>query len=158
LRSGTLGIILIPFVLLYAIAAGIVWLTHKSPARPYFASCVGITGPFIVSVTVLFGLFAAFLANDVARRDSDAQPAVFREADGVRSILRIAENLGEAGDPIRAAAISYADAVLNDELPAMRQRGIITDELASLRNLGRAILSPPSTGSVPQAAVTQMLG
>ena len=70
LRSGTVGIIVIPFVLFYAIAAGIVWLTHKSPARPYFASCVGIPGPFFASVAVMFGLFAAFLANDVQRRDA----------------------------------------------------------------------------------------
>jgi len=65
LRTGTVGIVLIPFVLLYLIAAGIVWLTHKSPARPYFASCIGIPGPFFASVAVMFGLFAAFLANDV---------------------------------------------------------------------------------------------
>jgi hypothetical protein len=61
LRSGTVGIIVIPFVLLYLLAALIVWITHKSPARPYFASCVGIPGPFFASVAILFGLFAAFL-------------------------------------------------------------------------------------------------
>ena len=71
LRSGTVGIVVLPFIVLYAIAVGIVWLTHKSAARPYFASCVGITGPFFASVAVMFGLFAAFLANDVQRRDSE---------------------------------------------------------------------------------------
>jgi hypothetical protein len=38
LRSGMVGIIVVPFILLYAIAAGIVWLTHESPARPFFAT------------------------------------------------------------------------------------------------------------------------
>src|SRR6185437_1856423 len=53
LRSGTAGIILIPFLLLFAIAAGIVWLTHLSPARAYFASCVGIVGPFFGSAAAV---------------------------------------------------------------------------------------------------------
>ena len=71
LPSGGAGIILIiPFDVLYLIAILIVWITHKSPARPYFASCVGIPGPFFASVGILFGLFAAFLANDAAQRRS----------------------------------------------------------------------------------------
>src|SRR5262249_32160057 len=53
LRTGTAGIILVPFVLLYSVAAGIVWLTHLSPARPFFASCVGIGAPFFGSVALL---------------------------------------------------------------------------------------------------------
>ncbi len=100
LRTGTLGIIVTPFVLLYLVAAGIVWLTHKSPLRPFFASCVGIPGPFFASVAVLFALFAAFLSNDVQRRDADAQAAILKEADGVRTILRLTEALGEAGAPV----------------------------------------------------------
>ena len=158
LRSSTLGIVLIPFVVLYAIAAFIVWLTHKSPARPYFASCVGITGPFFASVAVLFGLFAAFLANDVQRRDAEAQAAVLREADGVRTILRLAEALGQTAEPIRAAAVSYAQSVVTQELPAMRQRGVIAEDLGALRNLGIAMLSPSFTASAPPPAQTAMLG
>jgi uncharacterized membrane protein SirB2 len=158
LRSGTVGIVLVPFLLLYAIAALIVWVTHKSPARPYFASCVGIPGPFFASVAVLFGLFAAFLANDVQRRDAEAQAAVLREADGVRTILRISEALGQDADPVKAAAVGYAQSVLDEELPAMRQRGAIADDLAALRVLGNAMLAPPFTASVPQAAQTAMLG
>jgi len=38
LSSGTLGIVLVPFIVLYLIAVLIVWLTHKSPVRFYFAS------------------------------------------------------------------------------------------------------------------------
>src|SRR5690349_23881130 len=102
LRSGTFGIIAVPFVLLYLVAAGIVWLTHKSPLRPFFASCVGIPGPFFASVAVLFALFAAFLSSDVQRRDADAQGAILREADGVRTILRLTEALGDAGTPVKA--------------------------------------------------------
>ena len=44
LRSGALWIVLVPYVVLYSLAAGIVWLTHLSPLRSFFASCIGITG------------------------------------------------------------------------------------------------------------------
>jgi hypothetical protein len=59
LRSGIAGIVIQPFLVFYPVAAFIVWLTHRSPARPFFASCVGIAGPFFASVAVLFSLFAA---------------------------------------------------------------------------------------------------
>jgi hypothetical protein len=107
LHSGALAIILIPFVLLYLIAAAIVWLTHLSPARPFFASCVGIAGPFFASVAVLFGLFAAFLANDLQHRKAEVNAAIFREADGVRTILRLDEALGAAGSSVTVAAVGY---------------------------------------------------
>jgi Protein of unknown function (DUF4239) len=158
LRSGTVGIIVIPFVLLYVLAALIVWITHKSPARPYFASCVGIPGPFFASVAILFGLFAAFLANDVQRRNAEAQAAVFREADGVRTILRLSEGLGQAAEPLRAAAVSYAQSVLSEELPAMRQRGDIGDDLGALRNLGLAVLASSFTASATPAVQNAILG
>ena len=100
LSSSTLVVVLVPFVVLYSIAPVIVWVTHKSPARPYFASCIGIAGPFFASVGILFGLFAAFLANDVQRRGANAEAAVFREADGIRTMLRLSEAV--AITPIRS--------------------------------------------------------
>src|SRR5215510_6223814 len=107
LSSGPAGIILIPFLLLYGVAVGIVWLTHLSPARPFFASCIGIVGPFFASVAVLIGLFSAFIANDVQHRNAEVRAAILREADGLRTILRLAEAVGRAGGPLTAAAVDY---------------------------------------------------
>ena len=149
LHSGSAGIVLIPFILLYAIAAAIVWLTHLSPARPFFASCIGIAGPFFASVAVLFSLFAAFLANDVQHRNTEAEAAVFREADGLRTILRLGEALGPAGDPVRTAAFSYADAVLTKEWPEMQKFGVVTEDLGALRNLTSTLLSPALATAAP---------
>ena len=157
LSSGTVGIVMIPFVLFYAIAGLIVWVTHKSPARPYFESCVGIPGPFFASVAVLFGLFAAFLGNDVQRRDGEAQAAVLREADHIRTILRLSEAIGKDADPAKQAALAYAQYVLSEELPAMRQRRPVAGNPAALHNLGHALLAPSATASVPQTAQTVML-
>lgn len=157
LRTGGLGIFFIPFVLLYLFAAGIVWLTHLSPARPFFASCIGITGPFFASVAVLFGLFAAFLANDVQHRDTDFKAAVFREGDGIRTILRLAEAIGPAGADVTAAAIGYAQSVLTKEWPAMRERTNAPEDLGALRSLTLAVLAPKLTTALPAAAHQAML-
>jgi hypothetical protein len=157
LRSGALGIILIPIVLLYLIAAGIVWLTHLSPARPFFASCIGIAGPFFASVAVLFGLFAAFLANDVQHRNAELKAAIFREADGVRTILRFDEALGAAGSPVTVAAVGYVQSVLSKEWPAMRERVSAAEDLSALRNLTLAVLAPELTAAVPSSVHEAML-
>src|SRR3954447_7548262 len=157
LRSGTVGVALVPFVLLYSVAAGIVWLTHLSPARPFFASCTGIVGPFFASVAVLFGLFAAFLANDVQHRNAAIAAAGFREADGVRTILRLAEALGPAGAPIAAAAVGYTQSVLATEWPAMRRQRGGTEDLATLRKLAQAVLAPEPTATMPPTVHQAML-
>ena len=157
LHSGTLAIIIIPFALLYLIAVGIVWLTHLSPARPFFASCIGIAGPFFASVAVLFGLFSAFLANNVQHRNADLKAAVFREADGIRTILRLAEALGPTGSPITEAAVGYTQSVLTKEWPAMLRRGRAPEDLGALRNLTLAVLAPGLTAALPTAAHQAML-
>ena len=147
LSGSTVGIVLIPILLLFSIAAAIVWLTHLSPARPFFASCIGIVGPFFASVGLLFGLFAAFLANDVQHQNAEVKSAVFREADGIRTLLRLAEALGDAGRPLKAATLGYAQAVLNNEWPAMQQpaapRNSSAHHATSPSPSWRQILSPP---------------
>ena len=149
--AATVGIVLIPILLLFSIAAAIVWLTHLSPARPFFASCIGIVGPFFASVGLLFGLFAAFLANDVQHQNAEIKSAVFREADGIRTLLRLAEALGDTGRPLEAATLGYAQAVLDNEWPAMQQPGSATEFLGALRNLARAVLAPDLIAAVPTA-------
>ena len=157
LQSGTAGIVLIPFVLLYLFAAFIVWLTHLSPARPFFASCIGIAGPFFASVAVLFGLFAAFLANDVQQQNEDLKAAIFREADGLRTIMRLGEALGAPGAPVAEAAVGYLQSVLDDEWAAMRDRSDAPEDLSAVRMLTQAILAPELAAAAPAAVHTAML-
>ena len=151
LRSGFLGIVLIPFVVLFCIAAAIVWLTHLSRLRPFFISCIGITGPFFASVAVLFSLFAAFLANDVQHRAGEAQAAVLREADGIRTILRLSEALGAPGVTLKAAVVDYGQSVLDKEWPLM-QEGKPVDDLHAFRSLTLAVMAPELTTAVQPAA------
>ena len=157
LRSGAVGIVLGPFVLLALVATGIVWLTHLSPARPFFVSCIGVTGPFFAAVSLLFGLFAAFLANDVHNQNAEIRAAIFREADGLRTVLRLAEALGAAGKPVTAAAVAYTEAVLSKEWPAMRQWTSGPEDLGALRNLTLTVLQPEPGAVLPPAAHEVML-
>ena len=149
LDTGTAGILLIPFIVLYAIAAAIVWLTHLSPARTFFASCIGIAGPFFVSVAVLFSLFAVFLASEVWRQAERAQTAVAEEADGIRTILRLAETAGEAARPLRSAVVAYTNSVLTDEWVAMREGAMASQSLGAIRALAQAIVAPEIVAATP---------
>ena len=98
LRSGTAGIVILPFVALFAVAAGIVWLTHLSPLRPFFASCIGITGPFFASVAVTHKqanitqrLTRVRESWDIAALDNTAE----HEAQSGSSFFRLKVVLGE---------------------------------------------------------------
>jgi hypothetical protein len=152
LRSGTLGIILVPFIVLYGVSGAIVWLTQLSPMRPFFVSCIGITGPFFASVAVLFSLFAAFLANDVQRRVGEAQGAVMREADGIRTILRLSEAMGAPGVPLKTAVVDYGRSVLEKEWPRMQEEGKPVEDLQAFRDLTRAVMAPQLIAALPPAA------
>jgi len=127
---------------------------HPASARPFFASCIGVVGPFPATVAVLFGLFAAFLASDVQRRSAHAEAAVFREADGIRTILRLSEAVGKDADQVGQAALGYLRFVLDEELPKMRRRGAAPNKLGAERALNLAVL----TASLPPAVQTAMLG
>jgi hypothetical protein len=151
LGSGTAGIILIPFAVLFALAAGMTWLTHRSPARPFFASCIGVTGPFFGSVAILFALFAAFLANDVWRQIERAQTALAREADGVRTILRLAEAEGGPGKPLTVAVVGYSRSVMDSEWSAMRQGKEAAETVDALHKLALAVVNPQVFAGAPPA-------
>jgi hypothetical protein len=157
LDTGTAGIVLIPFILLYGIAAAIVWITHLSPARGFFATCVGIAGPFFVSVAVLFSLFAVFLASEVLRQGERAHAAVAQEADGIRTVLRLAETAGEAALPLREAVHAYTDAVLTAEWAAMREGTMAAQPLGPLRALAAAIVAPEVVAAMPMTVHQAMV-
>jgi len=151
LGSGVAGVVICPFVVLFLIAAALTWLTHVSPARAFFASCSGVAGPFFVSVAVLFSLFAAFLANDVMQQKLRAQASVDREADGVRTILRLAEGVGGPGIPLEKAALAYARSVLDGEWPQMQHGAVTKEDLAPLRQLILAAVAPGVTANASPA-------
>lgn len=88
----------------------------------WVASLQGVAPPFINIVGVLFGLTLAFLANDTWSAHDRAIRSVYKESDGLRSLVTLAEPLPE---PMRqhlgAALVAYADASVA-EWPALQLR------------------------------------
>ena len=155
LGSNTLVIVLVPFVVFLSIALLIVWVTHKSPARAYFASCTGIPGPFFASVAVLFALFASSpVSNKLQRRNANAETAVFREADGIPNYFSsVGGQWARTRNQLKRASLAYLEFVLNEELPKMRKQGSVPNKLGAVRNFSSAVL----TASLPPAVQTAMI-
>jgi hypothetical protein len=69
----------------------------------------------------------------------------------------LSEALGEAGASVKSAAVGYAQSVLGEELPAIRERGAVPEDLQALRNLTLALMTPALSNSAPPAAHAAML-
>src|SRR5262249_25014029 len=95
--------------------------------------------------------------NDVQHRNAELRAAVFREGDGIRTIMRLAEAFGEVGRPLTTAAVGYTQSVLTKELQAMRERSDAPEDLGPLRSLTCAVLAPELITAVPTAAHQAML-
>lgn len=88
---------------------------HRVMQRPRWAGQLaawqGVAPPFINIIGVLFGLTLAFLANDTWSAHDRAMNAVFKEADSLRSIAVLSEQLAKPlGDELRATLGAYGRA------------------------------------------------
>ena len=52
------------------------WLEARGPLSAAIRKSHGLVGPYFTSVSILFGLFAALLANDVWQKANEATRAV----------------------------------------------------------------------------------
>lgn len=96
----------------------LVWIAEKSPARPLLQSCAGVVAPFSSLLALLFGLFAAFLANDVSIHAERARAAVTREANAIAVVLSIADALAERGRTLKQLAVDYGQRSTSDDWSA----------------------------------------
>jgi hypothetical protein len=106
----------VPF-LLFVVGVGLllVWIAEKSPAAPLLKSCAGVVAPYSSLLALLFGLFAAFMANDVYVHAERARTSVTREAEAIRLVLHIADALGERGRVLRRSVVDYGKASTGDD-------------------------------------------
>ncbi len=90
---------------------GVQWTLQRPRWAGWVASLQGVAPPFINIIGVLFGLTLAFLANDTWSAHDRAMNAVFKEADSLRSIAVLSEQLAEPlKQQIRAAVVQYGQA------------------------------------------------
>ena len=98
------------------------WTLQRPRWTGWIASLQGVAPPFINIIGVLFGLTLAFLANDTWSAHDRAMNAVFKEADSLRSIVVLSEQLAE---PLRAqvrTAVSRYGLASADEWPRLAAR------------------------------------
>src|SRR5215471_5744754 len=74
-----------------------VWVAERSPMAPFWQRCSGVAGEVIATLALIFGLYSAFLAEDVWTMHDKARAAVMREESALRVLLRIAESAGPQG-------------------------------------------------------------
>lgn len=119
-------------------------------------SLQGVAPPFINIIGVLFGLTLAFLANDTWSAHDRAMNAVYREADGLRSIAALTAGLPDPlRDRLQAAIARYARAS-SAEWPQLAQRRESTQVQAEADGL-LALLATPEVAAVAGGNVQALM-
>ncbi len=116
------------------------YVTQHSPLTPTLRTYGGVVGPFFVSVAILFGLFATFLAADIWERVNDGNHSLEQEVSAIWIIRQISDGLGEDGQAVNQAIAAYTDAALNEEWRG-RENPVSSSANLALNDLVQAILS-----------------
>jgi hypothetical protein len=138
-------------------ASGAIHLALRHPRLGATArSLHGVAPPFINIVGVLFGLTLAFLANDTWSAHDRAITAVYREADALRSIAALAQQVKEPlRGQLRLALRDYTDASAAEwPLLAQRQTSPAVGERADAL---LALLATPAVGQATGNTVQALL-
>jgi hypothetical protein len=117
--------LVIPATLLVWLVTGAgLWSVFQYPRLvPFWRKCTGIVPPYVSIFATLFGLSVSFMGADIWQRTERAQQAVLQETSQLNYLLRFAEAIGAAGQPITAPVCAYAQAVVQEEWPVMLLSG-----------------------------------
>lgn len=129
------------FVLAFTPPLVMTWVTGFSPWRDRFAAWAGTEPAINGTVSLLFGLFGAFLANDIWTRNQLAQQAVIEEADAIRTLARLSEGMKGGGEVMRDSLADYARTVIDKDWPAMSHGARSLDILPKVRAISNLIVS-----------------
>ena len=103
------------------IALSLVWIAEKSPLAPLLSTCSGVVAPMATLLALLFGLFTAFLANDVSVHAERARSAVARQASAIAVVLSTADALAERGQTLKRLAVEYGQRTSGSDWPSDRR-------------------------------------
>ena len=118
------------------------WLSRLPALQSRCATLTGVEPAMIGAVGLLFGLFAAFLANDIWSRNQVAAHAVFQESDAIRTLARYAEGMSpKAQQAMQAALSDYAVTVIEQDWPKMLEGTRSKELLPRVRTISSLIIS-----------------
>lgn len=93
----------------------LVWVAERSPAAPFFQTFAGVSPFFVGTISLLFGLMTAFLANEAWNQQEKARSSITQEADAIRTITTIAQGLGERGKKLDGLVADYGRNAAGDD-------------------------------------------
>lgn len=133
------------------------YLVHLVLPGDRVKSFAGAEPAIIGTVSLLFGLFAAFLANDIWTRNQMARQSLFEEGDAIRNLARLAEGDADVTATMRTALAAYIDAVVAKDWPAMRAGKHSKGILPKVRAISTLIVSGPVATGVGPVVQAKML-
>jgi hypothetical protein len=135
-------IVLISFVIAAVIPLIFLTMEQQPRLRSIFGSDEWLVEPAMIgSVGLMFGLFAAFLANDIWGTNVLARNAVLQEADGIQAMLRYSEPLPEAeAKMMKNVLTTYVKKAIENEWPKMTAGEIEPEASNRLRAISNAII------------------
>jgi hypothetical protein len=107
----------------------------------------GLVAPFFVSVTLIFGLLHSFVAGEVWRRHADSVQVVRSEGDALVLLAYLTPDTDPAAAKLRAMIRAYAQSVVRDEWPRMKEGKHVPEAVAAFTSLLSAIAAAPASGS-----------
>jgi hypothetical protein len=116
-------------------------LSFHGPVGRWAGSFKGIVGPFFTSVTVIFALLAAFIANDVWRRNAEAAQVVRAEADALLNLYYLTPRTAPGAAAVYNRIRAYIESVIRQEWPRMNVGDDAPETEAALDALFEEILS-----------------
>src|SRR3974390_2265603 len=98
-----------PLFLAFNIGLGLlfVWIAERSFAAAFWQRRAGVGHELTATVALMFGLYSAFLAEDVWTTHDKARAAVLREDAAIRVLLRVAESVGPEGQRLHDLLVQY---------------------------------------------------
>ena len=124
------------------------------PAAPF--GLAGLAAGCGTAIGVLFGLTLAFLANDTWSAHDRAMNAVFKEADSLRSIVVLSQQLAEPARGEVLDAVSHYGQASAGEWPMLAARQSST-EVAALADALLNLLASPTIAAGTSNSVQALM-